>query len=156
MPQNATFPTVYLFLSASFPCLVSSPMMNNTGNAAKNATISNYLLITVCQFPLFGVIANDEHRQFCKMQPFELFTYYCLPVFPVWCHRQRWTTPAMLQNATISNYLLMAACPYSPVFGGRSHNKNWCFSGIVSEKVPMLVWLMTTPSSPLKDPCANL
>ena len=72
------------------PCHASSPTMNNTGNAAK-CNLSNYLLIThllPVHIPLFGGITNNEQRWQCwKIQPFQLFTYYCLPVSLVWCHR---------------------------------------------------------------------
>ena len=128
MLQNATFPAIYLLLSASFPCLVASPTMNNAGNAAK-CNLSSYLLITVCQFPLFGGITNNEQRwQCCKMQPFQLFTYYCLPVSPVWWHHQQWTTLAMLQNATFPAIYLWLPV-HSLLFGGISHTRtdaSWC------------------------------
>ena len=74
MLPNATFPTIYLLLTyclSIFPCLVASPTMNNAGNAEKY-NLSSYLLITVCQFPLFGVIAGNVAK--CNLSSYLLMT----------------------------------------------------------------------------------
>ena len=78
---------------------------------------------TPSQTTMPRIIANNEQCwQCCKMQPFQLFTYYCLPVSPVWWHHQQWTTLAMLQNATFPAIYLWLSV-HSLLFGGISHTR---------------------------------